>query len=131
MSASLDPSALLTRFIDDEDAALAAGRQGKFWSSNHHEISSLVAKADRHLDPAQRVRLYGHVLRVAGTIPAVSEKEFPLLVEAYRAALPRVDTYGVGYLAGRLPLLFCFGFDELGALPSGQTLSAADLNAHL
>lgn len=130
MSASLDPSTLLTRFIEDEDAALAAGRQGKFWSSNHHEISPLIAKADRHLDPAQRLRLYGHALRVAGTIPTVSEKEFPLLVDAYRAALPRLDASG-GYLAGRLPLLLSFGFDEQGALPSGQTASAADLKTHL
>lgn len=131
MSASVDPATLLTRFIDDEDAALAAGRQGKFWPSNHHEISPLITKADRHLDPPQRVRLYGHVLRVAGTIPAVSEKEFPLLVEAYRAALPQLDSSGISYLAGRQPLLFCFGFDEQGVLPSGQATSAADLKTHL
>jgi hypothetical protein len=67
----------------------------------------------------------------AGTIPAVSEKEFPVLVEAYRALLTKIDASGSGHLAGRLPLLFCFGFDEQGELPSGPTTTAADLKARL
>ncbi|QEI06448.1 hypothetical protein FXN63_11855 [Pigmentiphaga aceris] len=131
MPDTLDATTLLTRFIDDEDAALAAGRQGKFWPANHYQISPLFTKADRLLEPTQRVRLYTHVMRIAGLVPAVSDKELPLLTEAYRVLLVQIDENSFGHLAGRLELLFCFGFDDQGYLPSGPTSSAAELKARL
>lgn len=70
-------------------------------------------------------------MRQRGDIPAVSEKELPLLVAAWRRLLPVIDQPEKAYLARRLPLLFAFGFDGTGALASGETHDAEGLKARM
>lgn len=122
---------ILRSFIADEDQALAADRQGRFWPSNHHMIRPLAARPGVDLTPDERTRFYAHFIRVSGEIPAVPDKEMPPLIDAYRSLLPRIDGRGAAFLARRHVLLFAFGFDETGPLPSGTTTMAKDLKARL
>lgn len=122
---------LLRTFIADENEAFADRRQGKFWPANHHRIGPLATKASGLLDRDEQVDFYFHFMRVAGGAPSVGEKEMPLLREAYRRMLPFLDLGGVIPMARRHKLLFVFGFDDAGILPSGETPSAKALNARL
>jgi len=122
---------LLRTFIADENEAFADRRQGKFWPANHHRIRPLATKASGLLDPNEQIDFYFHFMRVAGGAPSVGEKDMPLLVEAYRRMLPFLDLGGVIAMSRRHQLLFVFGFDDAGVLPSGETISAKALKARL
>ena len=122
---------LMRTFIADENQAFAERRQGKFWPANHHRIGPLAAKVSGLLDAGEQVDFYFHFMRVAGGLPLVGEKEMPLLIEAYRRLLPFLDLGGVIQMSRRHKLLFVFGFDDTGALPSGETVSAKALKARL
>lgn len=121
-----DSKRLLLAFIEDEDQALAGNRKASFWSSNHYEIKPAFKRAEALLSPEQRLRLYTHTLRTGSTIPTVSAKDFPLLVAAYRSLLHSLDTQPYA----RLGLLYCFGFDDQGPLPAGETATTAALKHH-
>ncbi|MBB2753978.1 UNVERIFIED_ORG: hypothetical protein GGI57_004710 [Rhizobium aethiopicum] len=121
----------LRTFIADENQAFADRRQGKFWPANHHRIGPLATKASGLLDRDEQVDFYFHFMRVAGGAPLVGEKEMPLLLEAYRRMLPFLDLGGVISMPRRHKLLFVFGFDDAGILPSGETISAKALKARL
>ena len=121
----------LRNFIADENEAFAERRQGKYWPRNHHRISPLVGKVSGLLGPAERTEFYFHLMRVDGSIPAVSDGELPLLLEAYRRLLPFLDLGGVIQMARRHTFLYVFGFDDSGALPGGETCSAKALREHL
>lgn len=126
-----DIEALCRAFIADEDEALQQERQGHFWPQNHHLLGPHAAKLPAALTPDQRTRFYFHYLRVAGGIPAVSNKELPLLRDAYRQVLPLQDRgYPVNSSERHINLLV-FGFDESGSLPIGETSTATDLKTRL
>jgi hypothetical protein len=123
---------LLRTFISDEDAAFADRRQGKFWPANHHRIAPLATKISGLLDDAgQRTAFYFHFMRIACGPPAVNDKEMPLLLDAYRRMLPFLDLKGIIQMSDRHKLLFTFGFDDTGTLPTGETQSAAALKIRL
>ncbi|MBY3246397.1 hypothetical protein [Rhizobium laguerreae] len=122
---------LLRTFIADENEAFADRRQGKFWPANHYRIGPLATKASGLLDPKEQVDFYFHFMRVAGGAPLVGDREMPLLLEAYRRMLPFLDLGGVIQMSRRHKQLFVFGFDDTGALPSGETISAKALKARL
>ncbi|PDT07119.1 hypothetical protein [Rhizobium sp. M1] len=122
---------LLRTFIVDEDAAFADRRQGRFWPANHHRIGPIATKVSGLLEPEERVNFYFHFMRVAGGPPIVGDKEMPLLREAYRRMMPFLDLEGVIQMSRRHQLLFVFGCDDTGELPSGETTSAAALKARL
>lgn len=122
---------LLRTFIADENEAFPERRQGKFWPQNHYRISPLSTKADRLLDPNERTDFYFHFMRVTGDVPPVSDKEMPLLLDAYKRLLPFLDLGGVIQMARRHIVLFVFGFDDMGVLPSGETTSAKALKTRL
>jgi len=120
---------LLRTFITDENEAFANRRQGKFWPANHYRIGPLVTKAAGLLNPNEQIDFYFHFMRVAGGAPSVGDKEMPLLLDAYRRMLPFLDLGGVIQMSQRHKLLFVFGFDDTGVLPSGETISAKALKA--
>ena len=122
---------ILRKFIADENRAFAERRQGKFWPSNHYSISPLAAKAAKFLDADECVTFFFHYLRVAGIVPAVRQKDLPLLIDAYRRLLPHFDLSGIIQMARRPTMLFIFGFDEGGSLPSGETDTAAALKQRI
>ncbi|MFS8147335.1 hypothetical protein [Rhizobium sp. BR 249] len=122
---------LLRTFIADENQAFAERRQGKFWPANHHRIGPLAAKVSGLLDPNEQIDFYFHFMRVAAAVPSVGDKEMPLLLEAYGRMLPFLDLGGIIQMSRRHKLLFVFGFDDTGALPSGETVSAKALKARL
>ncbi|AUW46235.1 hypothetical protein [Rhizobium leguminosarum] len=122
---------LLRTFIADENEAFADRRQGKFWPANHYRIGPLATKASGLLDPNEQIDFYFHFMRIAGGAPSVGDREMPLLLEAYRRMLPFLDLGGVIPMWRRHKLLFVFGFDDTGALPSGETISAKALKARL
>ncbi|MGO7445923.1 hypothetical protein ACC668_14590 [Rhizobium ruizarguesonis] len=122
---------LLRTFIADENEAFADRRQGKFWPANHYRIRPLATKVSGLLDPNEQIDFYFHFMRIAGGAPLVGDKEMPLLLEAYRRMLPFLDLGGVIQMSRRHKLLFMFGFDDTGALPSGETISAKALKARL
>ncbi|MGO8499881.1 hypothetical protein AB9F35_00140 [Rhizobium leguminosarum] len=122
---------LLRTFIADENEAFAGRRQGKFWPANHYRIGPLATKVSGLLDPNEQVDFYFHFMRIAGGAPLVGDKEMPLLLEAYRRMLPFLDLGAVIPMSRRHKLLFVFGFDDTGALPSGETISAKALKARL
>lgn len=130
MSAESDIMPLLSTFIADEDEALGTGRQGQFWPTKHYLVTEALSKAEHHLEPADRQQAYCHYMRLSGLIPTTSDAEFPHLVAAYRKLLPLLDTRDAG-LTRRHLLLFCFGFDENGALPDGVTSRGKDLRSYL
>jgi hypothetical protein len=121
----------LRAFISDEDAAFADKRQGKFWPTNHQRIGPLATKVSGLLKNDEKTSFYFHFMRVAGGPPAVSDKEMPLLLDAYRRLLPYLDLKGIIQMSRRHQLLFVFGFDDTGVLPTGETRSAADLKSRL
>jgi hypothetical protein len=118
---------LLRTFLADETKAFPERRQGKFWPLNHHWISPLVTRAHKLLDEDERTDLYFHFMRVTGNVPAVSEKEMPLLLDAYGRLLPVMDIGGIIQMARRHEFLFVFGFDDTGVLASGKTSAAEAL----
>lgn len=122
---------LLRSFIADETVALAEERQGRFWPSNHHRITPLITKAAGLLAPGERTDFYLHLMRTSGSIPAVGDREMPLLIAAYRRMLPFLDLRGVIQMSRRHNVLYVFGFDDGGTLPSGATATAAELKRHL
>ncbi|MCU5783671.1 hypothetical protein MA04_02971 [Alcanivorax balearicus MACL04] len=126
-----DIEALCRAFIADEDEALEQKRQGLFWPRNHHLLRPHAAKLPAALTLDQRTRFYFHYLRVAGGIPAVSNKELPLLHEAYRQVLPLQDQGHPINSSTRHINLLVFGFDDNGPLPMGATSSAKELKARL
>ncbi len=126
-----DIEALCRAFIADEDKALEQERQGRFWPQNHHLLRPYAAKLPAALTPEQRTRFYFHYLRVAAGIPAVSNKELPLLTEAYRQVLPLQDQGDPMNNSTRHINLVVFGFDESGPLPIGATSTAQELKARL
>jgi hypothetical protein len=128
MTENAETAKLLAAFLADEEAAFARDEQGSFWPSNHHRITPAAAKAETALAPDERVRFYFHFMRVSGEPPAASEKEFSLIVDAYRLLLAHIDD-GFPNMAKRHVLLFYFGFDEAGALPSGATKSMKEINS--
>jgi hypothetical protein len=128
MTENAETAKLLAAFLADEEAAFARDEQGSFWPSNHHRITPAAAKAETALAPEERVRFYFHFMRVSGEPPAASEKEFSLIVDAYRLLLAHIDD-GFPNMAKRHVLLFHFGFDEAGALPSGATKSMKEIKA--
>lgn len=79
--------------------------------------------------PDERIAFYLHFMRRSGEAPAVADREMPLLIQAYRRLLPVIDLPGA--MARRHTLLFLFGFDEAGALPSGETQNVKTLKARL
>ncbi|OWV80478.1 hypothetical protein ATY78_07270 [Rhizobium sp. R635] len=121
---------LLRTFISDENQAFAERRHGKFWPANHHRIGPLAAKVSGLLDPNEQIDFYFHFMRAAA-VPSVGDKEMPLLLEAYGCMLPFLDLGGIIQMSRRHKLLFVFGFDDTGALPSGETVSAKALKARL
>jgi hypothetical protein len=130
MTAESDIMPLLSTFIADEDDALRTGRQGQFWPMKHYLVTAALSKAEHHLEPADRQQACCHYMRLSGLIPTTSDAEFPHLVTAYRKLLPMLDTRDAG-LTRRHLLLFCFGFDENGALPDGVTSSGKELRNYL
>lgn len=122
---------LLRAFIADEHAAFSLKQQGKFWPANHYRIAPLATKVADLLAPNERTDFYFHFMRASGGVPAVSEAEMPILLEAYRRVLPFLDLGGVIMMASRHKTLFAFGFDGQGGLPSGETMSAKALKARL
>ncbi len=122
---------ILKAFIADEDRAFAERRQGSFWPGNHHGISPFAAKASKFLDADECVAFFFHYMRITGTVPAVGQKDLPLLVDAYRQLLRHFDLEGIIQMARRPATLFIFGFDESGILPSGETISAAVLKQRI
>ncbi len=130
MSAEANPSALLSTFIADEDAAVRAGQWGQLWPSHHHLIRAAASKASQYLEPADRQQLYFHLLRVSGGIPEVPDKELPHLVAGYRKLIPLLDT-SAARMADRHKLLFGFGFDEEGTLADGATADAKQLKDYV
>lgn len=122
---------ILREFIADEDRAFAERRQGKFWPRNHYLVSPLATKASKFLAPEEVVDFFFHYLRVTGAVPAVGEKDVQPLIEAYRRLLPHLDIGGVIQMAGRPEMLFIFGFDDTGTLPSGITGSAKELKERI
>ncbi|MCZ7450285.1 hypothetical protein O8B93_22125 [Agrobacterium rhizogenes] len=120
---------LIRTFITDENQALSDGRQGKFWTQNHYRIRPLVTKADGLLTPQERTDFYFHFMRASG-VPLISETEIQLLRNAYRRMLPLLDRTDIRMIP-RHNLLFIFGLDEAGILPSGETTSAKELKARL
>lgn len=129
MSDASDLQTLLLTFIADEDAALAADRQGQFWPRNHGLISSAVHKAKTCLPTSKRERLYFHLLRLRQQPPDLPDGEYPHLVASYRMLAPFMDSR-VAYLARRHILLFCFGFDNAGMLLGGETADATELKSY-
>ncbi|MBP1881705.1 hypothetical protein A6R70_24585 [Agrobacterium rubi] len=121
------PIELLRAFLADENDAFPERRQGKFWPRNHHRLSPLVAKVEDLLDQSEREDFYFHLMRVTGGVPQVSEKEMPLLINAYRRLLPFLDDGGIIQMGRRHEMLYTFGFDETGVLDSGETNSAKAL----
>ncbi len=122
---------LIEAFLADEDAAFAEGVVGQFWSSNHHRIRPLVGRIADLLDSDARPAFYLYFMCRTGEIPAVSEDELPFLIDGYRRLLPFIDQPDKAHLARRHVMLFAFGFDESGALASGETRSAKELKARL
>jgi hypothetical protein len=122
---------ILRNFIVDENEAFPERRQGKFWPRNHHRIGPLATKAAGLLDPSERTDFYFHFIRVSGGVPSVGDKEIPLLLNAYRRLLPFLDLGGIIQMGRRHTLLFVFGFDDTGVLPSGETTSAKALKARV
>ncbi|MFC2253932.1 hypothetical protein ACETRX_30160 [Labrys portucalensis] len=122
---------LLRNFLDDENQAFSERRQGQFWPSNHYQISPLATKVSGLLDPSERTDFYFHFMRVTGSVPSVDDKEMPLLLDAYKRILPFLDLGGIIQMSRRHTLLFVFGFDDTGVLPSGEAISAKALKARL
>lgn len=117
---------MLLAFIEDEDYAIATGKQGYLWPSHHGLIASSILKAGWHLSEDQRTQAYFHYLRLNKLPPALPQGEFSHLVTAYRKIIPILDSSSA-YLARRHILLFCFGFDERGSLPDGATTNPEQL----
>ena len=126
-----EPDGLIAAFLADEEAAFATAAAGRFWTSNHHRIRPLAAKAPGLGDPSERVSFYFHFMRRSGEVPAVADRDLPLLVEAYRLLLPHIDRPGAAQMARRHALLFLFGFDDSGPLHDGETKDAKDLKVRL
>lgn len=68
---------------------------------------------------------------MASGIPAVANKELPLLHEAYRQVLPLQDQGHPTNSSTRHINLLVFGFDDNGPLPIGATSTAKELKARL
>ena len=122
---------LLREFVTDEAASLAQKRQGKFWPQNHHRLRPLLPKVAKLLEPSDYEDFLFHLMRVTGGVPAIVQKDVPILLSAYRRLIPYLDLGGIVQMARRHEMLFLFGFDDNGALPDGMLTSAQDLKARL
>lgn len=117
---------LLRAFIEDDRTAMAENRHGKFWTRNHKKIRAALPKLSKALPEEEWPIFYCHYLRRNHDIPAVPQKQLFALIEGYRLFLPHLDGRFVP-TAFRLKSLFCFGFDQDGALPSGSLQDATIL----
>lgn len=119
---------LLHAFIASEDAGFAEERQGDLYPMRHYDLAALAPRASRSLTPEMLQRFYFHWLRVGNwSVASLPEKDLPSLVAAYRQLTCVPVSYDRRKQQLGLEQLFCFGFDEAGALPSAVVATASDL----
>ncbi|WP_369349691.1 hypothetical protein [Stenotrophomonas sp. JAG2] len=119
---------LLHAFIASEDAGFAEERQGDLYPMRHYDLSALAPRAGRGLAPDMLQRFHFHWLRVGDwSVASLPEKDLPSLIAAYRQLTCVPVSYDRRQRQLGLEQLFCFGFDEAGALPSAMVATASDL----
>jgi hypothetical protein len=119
---------LLHAFIASEDAGFAEERQGDLYPMRHYDLAALAPRAGRGLAPDMLQRFYFHWLRVGDwSVASLPGKDLPSLVAAYRQLTGVPVSYDRRRQRLGLEHLFCFGFDEAGALPSAMVITASNL----
>lgn len=119
---------LLHAFIASEDVGFAEERQGDLYPMRHYDLAALAPRASRGLAPDMLQRFYFHWLRVGDwSVASLPGKDLPSLVAAYRQLTLVPVSYDRRQQRLGLEHLFCFGFDEAGALPSAVVATASDL----
>lgn len=68
------------------------GRQGEFWSQNHHRLRPSAMKASGLLDPAEHADFYYHFMRISGSVSS-GELTSAKLLKARLKLIGQVGNY--------------------------------------
>ncbi len=106
-------STIISEFLQDEDAALMAKEQGRYFPDNHHRIRTEFKKVFKKLDPQTLQRYYFHSLRIHNFPFDVSIEIWPTFIKAIEQ-LGELLKRNVGYPVctfTTFQTLLLFGYD--------------------